>query len=898
MFHLSARHLHGTSFRAWALLLIFSCLSLFSHAQITTVPTFIHKGYIGEITVIFNPNQSNKGMANAKQCYAHTGITYNGKSWQNCGTWRDGLDKYKMTKNDDGNWELRITPDLYTYYGVPATTEVTQLCFVFNDGKGGNLEGKDANGDDFFVSLYDEGLVLQCLSPLTDIMVAAGEQVTFSYITSEEASFTLTVNGDTRATSSGTAFEQTVTFSDKGNYDITVTATDGTDTRTITRTVTVMAATVCKPLPEGIELGQNFDASNRAKVTLCTFAAGDKRANDPSELEPAKAVYIVGDFNGWKLSEQYQMYRDSCHFWLPLTVAPGVEFKYQYLVVRADGKQVYVSDAFAPVQYWTNNAYRSSLKTAQQPYKWSEATINFQRPDKNNLVIYELWTYDYTSERNFEGLLKRLDYIQHLGVNAIELMPVCEFDGDYNWGYSPNHYFAVDTQYGTPDQFRRLIDAIHERGMAVIIDMVFNHATGNNPQNKLYPYGSDLAYNPWFNTTAPHSDNVYEDWNHDFPETRKMFTRALKYWLTEYKVDGFRMDLSHGFCGKTYDAYDNICHYYDNAIRAVSDDAYFILEHWGSKMGTERPKLIQKGMLCWHNINSAYSQMAMGFQTSDGIAEANRKGYVSYCESHDEERNYYKAKSYGNGIVKTNQEKRISRVPMTVALNVLLDGPKMIWQFEELGYDYSINSTKGSTVISSDNRTSVKEQPELLGWFTDSLRMAQYDKVSKIINLRTHVLPDLFMGTPKQSQLAAGKAVKSILWESDTVSLFVAGNTAPAQPQTVTVPNGVWYSYLTGAAVKSGSRTLLAGDVLILTSRMFTTGITPVRTVSISHSVTDGVVFFSEPVSAQAFDLAGNLVAAATNAAHIDLSASPAGIYLLRWQGFGCHVQTAKIIKR
>ena len=154
------------------------------------------------------------------------------------------------------------------------------------------------------------------------------------------------------------------------------------------------------------------------------------------------------------------------------------------------------------------------------------------------------------------------------------------------------------------------------------------------------------------------------------------------------------------------------------------------------------------------------------------------------------------------------------------------------------------------------------------------------------------------MGTPKQSQLAAGKAVKSILWESDTVSLFVAGNTAPAQPQTVTVPNGVWYNYLTGAAVKSGSRTLLAGDVLILTSCMFTTDITPVRTVSISHTVTDGVVFFSEPVSAQAFDLAGNLVATATNAGHIDLSASPAGIYLLRWQGFGCPIQTAKIIKR
>lgn len=900
MTHFSTNHWSIKSLCMIVFALIFNALTLSLHAQITTNPAFIQRGYTGEVTIIFNPNLGNRGMVNAKQCYAHTGITYNGKSWQNCGTWRDGLDKYKMTKNADGNWELRITPDIYTYYGVPASTNITQLCFVFNDGKGGSLEGKDTDGGDLFVDVYEAGLVLQCLAPKNDVMVAAGEQVTFSFTTSETASFTLSVNGETRTTSSGSTFEQTLTFPDKGNYDVTLSATNGTDTRTVTRTVTVMAATVCKPLPEGIQLGQNFDADNSTKVTLCTFAAGNKRPNDPSELEPAKAVYVVGDFNQWKISEQYQMYRDSCHFWLPVTVAPNVEFKYQYLVVRADGKQVYVSDGFAPVQYWTSNGYQSSLRTAQQPYKWSDATLNFQRPDKNNLVIYELWTYDYTPQRNFEGLLKRLDYIRALGVNAIELMPVCEFDGDYNWGYSPNHYFAVDTQYGTPDQFRQLIDSIHARGMAVIMDMVFNHATGNNPQNKLYPYGSELTYNPWFNTTAPHSDNVYEDWNHDFPETKKMFTRALRYWLTEFRVDGFRMDLSHGFCGKTYNAYSNICYYYDNAIQATSEDAYFILEHWGSRMATERPQLIQQGMLCWHNINNAYSQMAMGFQTSDAISEANRKGYVSYCESHDEERNYFKAKTYGSGIVKSDQEARLSRVPMTVALNVLLNGPKMLWQFEELGYDYSINSTKGSSTISSGNRTSIKEQPELLGWFSDSLRMAQYHKVSRIINLRTHLLPDLFMGTPKQSQLAAGKAVKYILWENDSISLFVAGNTSATQPQTVTIPDGVWYNYLTGNAQTSGDYSLPAGEVLILTSRLLSTDLCHAPTapqVLVSPTLTDGIVFFSKPVAVQAFDQMGHLVASVANATHIDLTAAPAGIYILHLSADNA-VWTTKIIKQ
>jgi 1,4-alpha-glucan branching enzyme len=174
--------------------------------------------------------------------------------------------------------------------------------------------------------------------------------------------------------------------------------------------------------------------------------------------------------------------------------------------------------------------------------------------------------YDYTPERSIAGLMKRLDYIENLGVNAIELMPVTEFDGNYNWGYSPNHYFALDKAYGTPEQLKEFVDECHKRGIAVILDMVFNHATGLNPMNKLYPYGTELAYNPWFNVNAPHSDNVYEDWNHDFYLTKLMFTRALQYWLKEYKIDGYRMDLSHGLCGTTNNAMTHIADYYNNGV--------------------------------------------------------------------------------------------------------------------------------------------------------------------------------------------------------------------------------------------------------------------------------------------------------------------------------------------
>ena len=88
-------------------LLFLSVFALTATAQVTTIPSIIQKGYDGEVTIIFNPNEGNGGMVGATQCYAHTGATFNGTQWQNAPTWRSGEEKYKMTQNADGNWELK-----------------------------------------------------------------------------------------------------------------------------------------------------------------------------------------------------------------------------------------------------------------------------------------------------------------------------------------------------------------------------------------------------------------------------------------------------------------------------------------------------------------------------------------------------------------------------------------------------------------------------------------------------------------------------------------------------------------------------------------------------------------------------------------------------------------------
>ncbi|MCM1034776.1 MAG: alpha-amylase family glycosyl hydrolase [Paludibacter sp.] len=913
------------------LLLIFLllCCTFSGKAQVTTTPVFIAKGYTGEITITFNPQEGNKGMATAKTCYAHTGlITSASKTdsdWKYAtAQWRGNDTKYKMTKVGT-NWQL-VIPNINEYYGCPQDEEILKMAFVFHDGPNGSLEGKTAGGGDIFVELVDPGLVAKILSPSDEnILLSAGETLEFNCVSSEDARLSLRVNEEEVYVTQGMSLQHSITFKEQGDFTVTFTAGNATEEKSVSISVSVMRATEERTRPAGKEeMGIYYDDNDLTRVTLCTYAAG--------KTAPAKAVYVVGDFNDWTLQADYQMFRDGNHFWIEIeNLEPGKEYAYQYWVVRADGQMKKISDAYSTKVLHPDDSYEpkqidptlmpypkkgegyvSVLQTGKPAFEWSDATLNFKRPNKNNLIIYELWVYDYTPERSIEGVRRRLDYLQNLGVNAIELMPICEFEGNYNWGYSPTHYFAPDKAYGTETQIKTFIDECHQRGIAVIMDMVFNHATGLNPQNKLYPYGTDLAQNPWFNVSAPHSDNVYEDWNHDFEETRKMFTRALQYWITEFHVDGYRMDLSHGFCGADCNKrMENINHYYTNGVRAAADDAYFILEHWGDKMSSERPALIKNGMLCWQNTNNAYSQTAMGKLTSDSFADANQDGYVTYCESHDEERNFYKAKTEGIDIIKQDEQVRLSRVPLNMAFNLLLNGSQMIWQWNELGFDYSINSTKGSTTINNNNRCSIKEQPETLGWLKEGLRMEQYRKVAQLIQLRTRLAPSVFIGDPTSVSITSGLEVRTIVWGTGSDAIFVVGNFSATDTKTVRLPEGTWYDYFYQTPQKVGVIGLMPGELRIFTARPFTLPEVPVsydfttdlplvnaggENITVYPTLTNGVVYLSEQANVTVYNLSGQAIATLSNVKRLNLSGADNGIYLLIIEQNGKR-NTCKIIK-
>lgn len=727
----------------------FVLFTLLLVAQVTTDPNPVPVGHTGKVIITFDPTGGNGGMIGATKCYAHTGLITSASTsdsdWKNViGSWR-GATQPQLTATNDGKWQLTID-NIFTFYGVPESTDIKKLAFVFHDGPGGKKEGKAASGDIFVV-------LGEATAP--DIWEA--------------------VEGVTPTT---------------------------------------------KARPAGVSNGIYY-GEDGTSVTLCTYAA--------SKTEAAKRVFLLGDMTDWKLSKDYQLYKDGNYFWITLTgLTKGKEYRFQYAVERADGvrkqicdiyseKVLHPDDQYEPkkvdptlISYPTKGAdggYVTVIRPGKAEYAWSDATLNFKRPNKENLIIYEAWVYDYTAARTFKGLMNRLDYIQNLGVNAIELMPVSEFEGNISWGYNPTLYFAVDKTYGKPEDLKALIDECHKRGIAVILDMVFNHTKGTNPMAKLYPYGNDLQYNPWFSTNPPEGDNGYgEEWNHDFGPAHEMFTRAFAYWLKEYKIDGYRLDLSHGLCGNTNNAVSNLKDYYQNGVQATSPGAYMILEHWGNG----QDQLIKDGMQCWTGnvITNAYCQTAMGWlKDGDGFDGANRAGYVSYAESHDEERMQYKAKTYGNGDLQTNEAARLGRVAENVAFNVLLKGAHMLWQFEEIGYDISIDH---------NGRTGTKPNPTAKGYFKQAERIDAFTKCAQVITLRTQLMPDAFTGTPTVS-IGSGKALRTIQWGSN---VFVAANFDVSSNQAVSMPSGTWYDYLEGGNRSTASTCVLKpGELKVFTGQ-------------------------------------------------------------------------------
>ena len=169
-------------------------------------------------------------------------------------------------------------------------------------------------------------------------------------------------------------------------------------------------------------------------------------------------------------------------------------------------------------------------------YSWTDT--NWTGIDQKDLIIYELHVGTFSPEGTFEGVEKKLDHLLELGVNAIEIMPVSQFPGNRNWGYDGVDLFAVHNGYGGPEGFRKLVDACHHKGIAVVLDVVYNHfGPEGNYLSQYGPYFTDKYNTPW--GQALNYDDAFSD------PVRNFFLQNALMWLNDYHVDGLRLDAVH-----------------------------------------------------------------------------------------------------------------------------------------------------------------------------------------------------------------------------------------------------------------------------------------------------------------------------------------------------------------
>lgn len=836
--------------------IFFSCVVQYANAQLISITPSDATGD-DELTLVFDASEATGGLTGASKVYMHSGVVTSapdGTDWEYViGNWGqdDGIGEMAPVDGEEGKWQITLTPR--EYYNVPAGENIFRLSMVFRDATGANEAkgipgtydfGSVASNGDVFVNLAVEAYV-NIISPSDEIIfVEDGESLTIEAEASGEVSEMKLFLNDVEETSvsSGTTISYNYTPASSEDLAIKITANIGGIAVEGIKTIRleIIPATVTAPLPEAVQKGINY-AEDETTATLVLEA-------------PGKAFsYVVGDFTNWQLDENYLMNQtpDEEFFWLKIDgLTPGEQYAFQYwvegtikigdpyaaLVADPWNDQYISNETFPNIPAYdkTENGVASVLQTGQEEYAWSATEDSWTPPRQDELIIYELLVRDFLGSRNYTDLMDTLSYLKNLGINTIELMPVMEFEGNISWGYNPSYFFAPDKYYGTDDDLKQFIEAAHQKGIAVILDMVLNHAFGQNPMVMMYwdEANETVSENsPWFNPTATHPFNVGFDFNHESTYTQAFVDTVNRYWLEEFHFDGYRFDLSKGFTQTDYGDDVNAWSGFDQGridllnrmadeIRSYDPEAYIILEHFAAE--SEETELAASDMVLWRNINHNYGEALKG--NGGNLSGANAKTHVSYIESHDEQRVAYEMAVNGasQGSYDTQNELvALERLKMAAAFHFLQPGPKMIWQFGELGYDIDINYL---------GRLGEKPLPwgeGNLGYYEDQLRQYVYDAYAAILKLRNENA--LQIRTASFTGDLSG-SLKQYALAHPLLNLVVIGNFGLEEGNMeVSFPGtGTWFNYFTGEEIDIANTTmemtLQPGEFHVFTSEQLSEG--------------------------------------------------------------------------
>ena len=828
----------------FSIFLIFSsfCLSAQNFSWSPQFPTINDT-----LTILYNSSLGNGSLQNVSEIYAHTGVINRFSSsendWQNIPVeWHEGPDSIiKMNSLGSHLFEMKFR--IKSFYGLNNSDETRYLNFVFRDDFG-NLSGLDSNNMEFNIPIFQDNEIIRFTKPLEYPLIKnIGDNVNIEIISKQTGMINLFRNGLLISQNYGSSLSSSFTTQNYGKNILHFEFQSNGLTHIDTLEYIVDSNQVILDPPSNVVNGINYMSDSSVILML--------------EAPYKEFVYVIGSFNDWKLDPRYKMHKNNNgdKYWIEIdNLTPNQEYLFQYYVDAeikiADPysrKILSVYDKYIPNSIYPNlinypenktNHAVSVIETNKLEYNWS--TNNFMRPDQRDLVIYELLIRDFSYRSDYQTVIDSLPHLKKLGINAIELMPIIEFDGLSSWGYAPTFFFACEKYYGPEEKLKELIDSCHSNGIAVIMDIVFNHAFQPNPWLRLYydkAKDEPTSQSPWFNVEPTHPFNVGYDFNHSSPLVHKMIDSVLNYWTSEFRFDGYRFDLSKGFTQNYTLGNVGLWSSYDqdriNNIKRISSNfwsnfpgRYVILEHFADN--NEEIELSNHGCMLWGKAHNQYNEATMGYvgNGSDNFeyqVSKNERGWsfhnlVGFMESHDEERLMYNNLLYGNSTIGydiKNVENSLQRMGLAAAFFFTVPGPKMMWQFGELGYDFSINFPSNT----EESRTSPK--PVKWDYKTDFFRHKLFLEYSALINLKISN-PEF---RTSNYRMETWGTQKQIYIDDPNLNVVVIGNFNLIYDNVYTgfQHTGLWYDYMSGDSINvtdvNMSIGLDPGDWKIFTDR-------------------------------------------------------------------------------
>ncbi len=944
-------------------------LPLVALAQVTTNPSPIVVDQSLTITVDINSTETDcNGFSNPSKVYAHLGVGNENDEYGIAvvGNWGQDDGVGEMTDNGNGTWSITFTPNTYFNLSTAEQNSVTKMGMVFRNADG-SQEFKATGCANFIFNVGAFQVTMINPSPSANGVIVVNNGANTQILaqnTGGPANYELFANGSSVHTQNNTTFYNGYLFSSlTENQFCELVITQGASTITKQFTI-VVNNTTPTAMPANMEDGINYNLNDPTKATLVIDA-------------PNKDfVYVAGSFNNWTPTSSYAMKKDTAtsKFWLELTGLTSGEIEtYQYWVgaispVTNSPKLVKTADPYSTLvlspfddPYISASTYPNLpdypsgqerevtvLQTGQTPYNWQ--VTNFEKPKKEDLIIYEVLIRDFDQDRNFQDLIDKIDYFKDLNINAIELMPIMEYEGNESWGYNTSFHMALDKFYGTEEKFKEFVDLCHQNDIAVILDLALNHAFGRNPMNRMWMddpdgdgWGEPSSENPYFNQVATHSYSVGSDFNHQQSRTQYYTERVVQHWIEEFKIDGFRWDLTKGFtqnCASGDDGCTNgyqqdrvdILKQYADFSWSVDPTHYVIFEHLGQDNEEKEWANYRldegKGVMMWGIMNSVYNELTMGQSGNKNISRMGHTAHsgfngprvVGYAESHDEERLMYKNLQYGNNSNSSHDVRdlntALSRMSALGAVSVMIPGPKMIWHFGELGMENSIFTCFNGTYNNDGCKLDTKPQPQWTNnWITDALRSQIYNDWSRLHALKIN--EPVFEG---DYSITSGDFTPRIDIFDTTIPstelrnvIILANFDVVSQTVNTNFPPGVtatWYDLMdpSGNTTVSNSTTTItipAGQFRILGNKQ-------AEALSIDEEILLGFSIYPNPATTsfhvstnvsdiEIYDLTGKLVKSFKGEFNrtdsFDISQLNTGMYIVKVENNNNQIKTTKLVK-